>query len=254
MASSKPYTLYTAGTPNGWKASITLEEIGVPYHVHYISLSKNEQKQDWFTKINPNGRIPALVDHQGGDFPIFESGAILWYLAEKHHEANILPQDVKGKAEVSSWLNWQMGGVGPMAGQAIMFLWYAPEDIPFAVNRYVYETDRLYTILDLHLRDRDWVAAGQFTIADIALYPWVWLHWYSGVPLDDKPHLTTWLQRCGARPAVQRGLLIPENSLRDALKSTQMLERAIRRLRSVEEHNEVARKGRALLEKMAQEP
>ncbi|KAK9810083.1 hypothetical protein WJX72_004467 [[Myrmecia] bisecta] len=215
MASGgKPFTLYTAGTPNGWKASIPLEELGVPHNVRAISLSKNEQKEDWFLRINPNGRIPALVDHEAGDLAIFESGAIMWYLAEKADPNGLLaPKDLSKKAEVMSWLMFQMGGVGPMQGQANHFNRYAPEKIPYAINRYVNETNRLYEVLEKHLANHEWLAADQYTIADIANFCWVYSHDWAGVSLDDKPHLKAWLEKIEKRPAVQCGLDVPEPNM-----------------------------------------
>ncbi|EIE26576.1 glutathione S-transferase [Coccomyxa subellipsoidea C-169] len=206
----KSYTLLTAGTPNGWKPSITLEELGSSYDVKKISLSDNEQKQDWFLKINPNGRIPALVDHTCGDLPIFESGAIMWWLASRDPEGKLFPKDPSKQAEVMSWLMFQMGGLGPMQGQANHFLRYAPVKIEYGINRYVNETNRLYQVLDDHLKDHEWLAADQYTIADIANFTWVFIHTWSGVSLDDKPHLKAWFEKIEARPAVQRGLDIPE--------------------------------------------
>jgi GST-like protein len=141
-------TLYTAPTPNGHKASIALEELGIPYETVGIDLGKNVQKEPWFLAINPNGRIPAIVDHDAGDFPVFESGAILLYLAEKEGSGRLLPKDPRGRSHVIQWLMFQMGGVGPMQGQANVFFRYFPEKIPAAISRYQNETRRLYTVLD----------------------------------------------------------------------------------------------------------
>jgi glutathione S-transferase len=199
--------LYTAPTPNGWKASIALEELGLPYSVRPIRLDLLEQKQEWFLRINPNGRIPAIVDHDAGDFPVFESGAILIYLAERC--GALLGADAKERSRVLQWLMFQMGGVGPMQGQANVFFRYAPEKIPFAIERYQKETRRLYEVLDRRLGEAEYLA-GPYSIADIAAWPWVSLHGWAGVALDDLPNLERWLRAVGERPAVQRGRAVPQ--------------------------------------------
>ncbi|CAL5225665.1 g8526 [Coccomyxa viridis] len=218
-SSDAKLTLYTAGTPNGWKPSITLEELGIPYEVKSISLPENEQKQDWFLKINPNGRIPAMVDHSAGNLPIFESGAIMWYLGMRHDpQGKIFPKDIKKQTEVMSWLMFQMGGLGPMQGQANHFVRYAPEQIEYAKNRYVNETNRLYQVLDTHLKTHEWLAADQYTIADIANFSWVFAYFWAGATVDDKPHLKAWYEKILARPEVQKGLDVPEaNAFKKAL-------------------------------------
>ena len=198
--------LYTAATPNGWKASIMLEEIGLPYRVHPISLGKLEQKQDWYLEINPNGRIPTIVDRDAGDFAVFESGAILLYLAEK--TGRLLPTDPGGRSTVVQWLMFQMGGLGPMQGQANVFFRYAPEKIEFAIERYHRETRRLYEVLDRRLEGSEYLA-GDYSIADIATWPWVSIHGWAGVDIDGLEHLTRWLEEVGARPAVREGREIP---------------------------------------------
>ena len=198
--------LYTAATPNGWKASIMLEEIGLPYHVNPISLGKLEQKQDWYLEINPNGRIPTIVDRDSGDFAVFESGAILLYLAEK--TGRLLPSDRRGRSTVVQWLMFQMGGLGPMQGQANVFFRYAPEKIEFAIERYQRETRRLYEVLDRRLQGNEYLA-GDYSIADIASWPWVSIHAWAGVEIDDLEHLKRWLEEIGARPAVRKGREIP---------------------------------------------
>jgi GSH-dependent disulfide-bond oxidoreductase len=198
--------LYTAPTPNGWKASIMLEEIGVPYEVHAVRLDQLEQKSESFLRINPNGRIPAIVDRDAGDFPVFESGAILLYLAEK--TGKLLPKDVKGRSRAIQWLMFQMGGVGPMQGQANVFFRYAPEKIPFAIERYQKETRRLYEVLDRRLGEAPYLA-GDYSIADVATWSWVTLHGWAGVELDGLEHLSRWVKEVGERPAVQRGRAIP---------------------------------------------
>ncbi len=199
--------LYTSATPNGWKASITLEELAVPYTVHPIALMKGDQKQPDFLKINPNGRIPAIVDRDEGDFAVFESGALMIYLAEKY--GRLLPSDRKGRSQVIQWLMFQMGGVGPMQGQANVFFRYAPEKIPYAIDRYQTETKRLYKVLDARLADHEFLA-GDYSIADIANWSWVSIHFWAGVDISDLPHLQRWIEAIRARPAVQRGIVVPE--------------------------------------------
>jgi glutathione S-transferase len=208
--------LYTAPTPNGWKVSILLEELGIPYRVRPIRLMDGEQKEPWYLKINPNGRIPTIVDRDNDDFPVFESGAILIYLAER--EGSFLPRDVKGRSVAIQWLMFQMGGIGPMQGQAHVFFRYAPEKIQFGIDRYQNETKRLYTVLDTRLKDAEFLA-GDYSIADMANYPWVKLHGWAGVEIDDLPHLQRWMDAIAARPAVQRGLAVPgETSEEDRQK------------------------------------
>ena len=199
--------LYTSPTPNGWKASIMLEEIGLLYTVKPIHLEQLEQKQEWYLKLNPNGRIPTIVDHDEGGFAVFESGAILVYLAEK--TGKLMPSDRKGRSEVLQWVMFQMGGIGPMQGQANVFYRYAPEKIPYAIERYQKETKRLYTVLDKRLTDRDYLT-GEYSIADVATWPWVTLHGWAGVDIDDLPNLERWVERVGERPAVVKGRAIPE--------------------------------------------
>ena len=199
--------LYTAATPNGWKVSIALEELALDYEVHSLKLQEGEQKQAAFLKINPNGRIPAIVD-QDNDVSIFESGAILLYLAEK--TGKLMATDTKAKYDVIQWLMFQMGGVGPMQGQANVFYRYFPEKIPAAIDRYQHETKRLYTVLDTRLSDREYLA-GDYSIADIANYSWVVRHDWAGVDIADLPHLSRWLETLNQRPAVKRGLAVPES-------------------------------------------
>ena len=198
--------LYTAPTPNGWKASIMLEEIELPYEVKIVSLDKLDQKEPWFLEINPNGRIPAIVDRDADDFAVFESGAILLYLAEK--TGKLLPRNPRERSRVIQWLMFQMGGVGPMQGQANVFFRYAPEKIPFAIERYQNETHRLYSVLDAALEDNEYLA-GDYSIADIATWPWVRIHSWAGVEIDDLPNLQRWIERMGERPAVATGWKIP---------------------------------------------
>jgi GSH-dependent disulfide-bond oxidoreductase len=199
--------LFTAATPNGWKASIALEELELPYTVRKISFDKKEQKEPWFLKINPNGRIPAIVDRDNGDFAVFESGALMIYLAEK--AGKLLPRDVKGRSLVIQWLMFQMGGIGPMMGQANVFYRYAPEKLPYAIDRYQRECRRLFEVLDQQLKDHEFVA-GEYSIADVANWSWVHSYKWSGVSIDGLEHLARWIDVVGARPAVKRGKDIPE--------------------------------------------
>jgi len=198
--------LFTAETPNGWKISIALEEMGLPYTWRHIRLSEQEQKQDWYLALNPNGRIPTIIDHDNDDFVVFESGAILIYLAEKC--GKFLPADPKGRSHVIQWLMFQMAGVGPMMGQANVFYRYAPEKIPYAIERYQREVRRLFEVLDRQLSRNEYLA-GDYSIADIATFPWVRGYDWSGVSIDGLDNLRRWLDAIAARPAVQRGLEIP---------------------------------------------
>ncbi|WP_286784989.1 MULTISPECIES: glutathione S-transferase family protein [Pseudomonas] len=205
--------LYTAATPNGHKVSIALEELGLPYDLHVLSFDRKEQKTPEFLRINPNGRIPAIVDRDNDDFAVFESGAILVYLAEK--TGQLMPSDVKGRSRVLQWLMFQMGGVGPMQGQANVFFRYFPEKLPGAISRYQNETRRLYEVLDRRLGEAEYLA-GDYSIADIATFPWVKIHDWSGVSLDGLTHLQRWLDAIDSRPAVQRGLARPSREEGDA--------------------------------------
>jgi len=206
--------LYTAATPNGHKISIALEELGLPYRVRVLDLAAREPKQSWFLAINPNGRIPAIIDHQEDDFIVFESGAILLYLAEK--TGRLLPQDRKGRSRVIQWLMFQMGGIGPMMGQANVFFRYFPEKIQPAIDRYQAECKRLFQVLDGHLGEHEYLA-DDYSIADIANWAWVRTHRWSGVEIDDLPHLQRWLATIRSRPAVAKGMTIPPSALdRDA--------------------------------------
>ena len=198
--------LYTAATPNGHKVSIALEELGLPYQLHELSFDLQQQKAPEFLKINPNGRIPAIVDRDNDNFAVFESGAILYYLAEK--TGKLLPADAKGRSVVLQWLMFQMGGVGPMQGQANVFYRYFPEKIPAAITRYQNETRRLYEVLNSRLEEVEYLA-GEYSIADIATYPWLAVHDWAGVSVDGLPALQRWMQAMAARPAVQKGLRVP---------------------------------------------
>lgn len=197
--------LYFAATPNGLKAKLFLEEAQLPYRAIPVSLSKGEQFKPEFLAISPNNKIPAIVDHAptGGGEPVqlFESGAILLYLAEKI--GRFIPQDIHGRAEVLQWLFWQMAGLGPMAGQIGHFNVYAPEKVPYAIDRYTRETSRLYGVLDRRLADRPFIA-GEFSIADIACYPWIVPHEAHGQDLGAFPHLKRWFESMATRPATLR--------------------------------------------------
>src|SRR5918993_4050761 len=198
--------LYTAATPNGYKASIALEELGLPYTMRVLDLAQGEQKQAWYRAINPNARIPAIVDHDADDFAVFESGAILTYLAEK--TGRLMPVDPKGRSLVLQWLMFQMGGIGPMMGQANVFFRYLPEKLPLAIDRYQGEVKRLFRVLDERFATNEYLA-GDYSIADIANWSWARTWKWSGVPIDDLPHLSRWVEQIRARPAVQAGLQKP---------------------------------------------
>ena len=199
--------LYTSPTPNGWKVSIMLEETGLPYTVKPIDLSKLVQKEDWFLKLNPNGRIPAIVDRDAGDFAVFESGAILLYLAE--NTGQMLSDDPKERALAIQWLMFQMGGVGPMQGQANVFFRYAPEKIQYAIDRYHNECRRLYEVLDRRLGEAEYLA-GDYSVADIATWPWVSIHGWAGVEVEGLDNLQRWIEAIAERPAVMAGRAVPQ--------------------------------------------
>jgi GST-like protein len=201
----KMIDLYYWTTPNGHKITIFLEETGLPYSIKPINIGKGEQFAPEFLQISPNNRIPAIVDHNPvdgqGPLSIFESGAILEYVADK--TGKFLPRDARGRAEVMQWLFWQMGGLGPMLGQNHHFRGYAAEKITYAIERYTKETERLYGVLDEHLADREFVA-GDYSIADIACYPWIVLHERQGQDLNDFTHLRRWFEAIQKRDAVKR--------------------------------------------------
>jgi GSH-dependent disulfide-bond oxidoreductase len=197
--------LYYWTTPNGHKITIFLEEVALPYTIKPVNISKGEQFAADFLAISPNNRIPAIVDHApvdgGAPLAVFESGAILQYLARKTRK--LLPADLRRHSEVTQWLFWQTSGLGPMLGQNHHFAHYAPETLPYAINRYVKETERLYAVLDRRLQDREFIAE-VYSIADIASYPWIVPHARQGIKLEEFPHLRRWFNAMGARPAVQR--------------------------------------------------
>ena len=202
---------YTWSTPNGRKISIMLEECGLLYQTHAINIGQNDQFKPEFVAINPNSKIPAIVDSDGPDgkpIAMMESGAILIYLAGK--TGKFLPQAVRGRYDALQWLMFQMGGVGPMFGQAHHFLRAAKEPVPYGIERYVKETRRLYGVLDKQLAGHEWLAAGEYTIADMATYPWVARHEWHKVDLKDFPGVKRWFDTISARPAVQRGMAVPK--------------------------------------------
>jgi len=208
--------LYTTQTPNGIKVSITLEELGLPYTVHKIDISKNTQKEEWFLKINPNGRIPALTDEfvDGELIRLFESGAIMQYLVEQYDTRQLIsyPKGSRESYEVNNWLFFQNAGVGPMQGQANHFTRYAPEKIEYGVTRYQNETRRLYGVLDKHLSssNTDYLVGNKCTIADIAHYGWVASAGWAGVDINEFPNLKAWEERMSRRPGVAKGQHVPE--------------------------------------------
>jgi len=203
--------LYTWGTPNGRKASIMLEELALPYTVHEVNIGKGEQHEPAFLAISPNNRIPAIVDPDGpGGKPLslFESGAILVYLAEKTASA-LLPASGAERAVTFQWLMWQMGGLGPMVGQAHHFLFQPKEVVPYGQKRYHDETKRLYGVLDRRLADAEYMAGGFYSVADIATYPWIARHERHQVELAEFPNVKRWFDAVGARPAVGKGMAVP---------------------------------------------
>ena len=214
--------LYTAATPNGKKVSIALEELKLDYTVIALNLSAKDQHKSEYLAINPNGRIPAIVDRDNDDFAVFESGAILIYLAEK--TGQLMPTDAKGRSRVIQWLMFQMGGIGPMMGQSNVFYRYFPEKIPSVIERYHREVKRLFTVLDTHLEKNEYLA-GDYSIADIANWAWVRIFRWSGVEIDDLPHLSRWLWQIAERPAVIKGNDIPPRNDDEAsrVKSAQSI-------------------------------
>ncbi|RZU98499.1 glutathione binding-like protein [Spiribacter vilamensis] len=210
--------VYTWPTPNGHKVHIALEELGLDYQVHGINIGQGDQFGEAFLRISPNNKIPAIVDTDGpGGEPIsiFESGAILLYLAEK--TGQLVPDDARQRYNTLEWLMFQMGGLGPMLGQAHHFRQYAPEHIDYAFNRYTNEASRLYAVMDRRLADHEWLAADTYTLADIASYPWIRPHDDQGQSLDDYPNLKRWYEAISERPAVQRGLQVLADARAPAL-------------------------------------
>ena len=202
----KMIDLYTSNTPNGYKVSIMLEELKLPYNVIAVDLVKKEQKKAEYLKLNPNGRIPIIVDRENKNFVVFESGAILIYLAEK--TGQLLPEQPEKRSVVLQWLMFQMGGIGPMQGQAHVFYRYAPERIEYAINRYQKETLRLYQVLDDQLKNKEYLT-DDFSIADIATWPWVRRHQWAGVEIEKLYNLRRWVENLENRPAFQKGIEVP---------------------------------------------
>ena len=227
--------LYTASTPNGHKASVTLEELALPYTVHAVNLGANEQKQAWFLRLNPNGRIPVLVDHDapgGQDITVFETGAMMIYLAEK--TGRLLPTEPKTRAEVMQWLMFQMSGIGPMMGQANVFFRYFPEKLQPAIDRYQHECRRLFEVLDRRLGESQWLGQA-YSIADIANWCWVRTYKWSGVPIDGLPNLRRWLDAMKERPACRKGVEVPvkiESLLKDEQATKAFTEAARKQLQT----------------------
>ncbi|WP_334059612.1 glutathione S-transferase family protein [Alteromonas sp. S005] len=206
--------LYTAATPNGWKASVALEEMGLKYTAHAVNLMKGEQKTPEFLAMNPNGRIPVIVDREADGHVVFESGAIMAYLAEK--TGKFLPTDVKRKSQVMQWVMFQMGGIGPMMGQANVFHRYLEEKIPVAIARYQNEVRRLFTVLDGRLEDHEYLV-DDYSIADMANWCWVRTYEWSGVSIEGLDNLIRWKNSIEARPAARRGVEVPNKIDREAL-------------------------------------
>ena len=197
---------YTAPTPNGWKVAIALEEMELLYTPHVLNLSERTQHEEWFLAMNPNGRIPVIVDRDVEDLTIFETGAIMLYLAEK--SGKFMPTSLKGRHAAMQWLMFQMSGIGPMQGQAVAFERYFPEDVPAARKRYHNETRRLYEVLDRHLAGHEWLA-DEYSIADMANWSWIRSHKWARVPTEGLAHLERWMAVMAARPGCQRGVNVP---------------------------------------------
>jgi GST-like protein len=201
------YDIYNWPTSNGRKINIMVEELGVEYKIHPIPIGKDAQFTPEFTALNPNQKIPAIVDQDGPGgkpYTLFESGAILMYMAEKH--GKFMPAEMAARYETIQWLMFQMGGVGPIFGQTHHFRRAAPEKVPYGIERYTKETRRLWGVMDGRLADNEWLAAGEFTIADIAVFPWTMRYEWQGISLDEFPNVKRWYEAVDARPGVQRGL------------------------------------------------
>jgi len=214
---SSAITLYTFGTPNGIKASIVLEELGLPYKSEIINISQNTQKEQWFLDINPNGRIPAIKD---GDLRVFETGAIMLYLTEKYDKDNKIsfPYGSNDYWEQMSWLMFQMGGVGPMQGQANHFKAMAKVKSEYGITRYVEETKRLYSVLESRLKDHDWLVADKYSLADIANFSWVRAAWMIEIDLSEFPGVQSWVERIEAREAVKKGAAVGVSKSQEEMK------------------------------------
>ena len=198
------FDLYTSATPNGYKVSIMLEELKLKYKVHKIDLGKQTQKEEWFLKLNPNGRIPVLKDNENNKV-IFESGAILYYLAIKYNKFFFEEK----RTEIMQWLMFQMSGIGPMQGQANVFFRYMDEKIPAAISRYQNECRRLYEVLDIQLQDNEWIC-GEYSIADIATWPWIKIYFWAGIDISNLDNLSRWMDQMESRKACKAGILVPK--------------------------------------------
>ncbi|MEE9314615.1 MAG: glutathione S-transferase family protein [Rhizobiaceae bacterium] len=223
-----PIDLYYWPTPNGWKISIFFEEAGIPYNVKYINIGAGEQFEQSFLNISPNNRMPAIVDPEGPDgkpISIFESGAILQYLGRKFDK--FYPSDERARIATDEWLYWQMCGLGPMAGQAHHFRQYAPEQVPYAIDRYTNEVNRLYGVMNTRLADNAYLAGDEYTIADMASYGWVLPYERQGQDLNDFPHLKRWFEELKARPAVQAGVAVGKEERKNTDLSTNKEAQAI---------------------------
>ena len=206
VTQTEPLALYYWPTPNGWKVTIMLEELGIPYDLHFVDILRGEQFEPEFLAISPNNRMPAIIDPEGpggGPISVFESGAILQYLGRKF--GRFYPADERQRVEVEQWLFWQVGGLGPMCGQAHHFRGYAPEEVPYAIERYTNEVNRLYGVMNRRLADRDFLA-GDYSIADMACIGWVKPHKRQGQDLNDFPNVKRWFETMMTRPAVERGI------------------------------------------------
>lgn len=198
--------LYTAPTPNGWKVGIAFEEMEIPYNLINLNLSDGKQHEDWFREMNPNSRIPVIVDHEADKLTIFETGAIMLYLAEKC--GKFMPTELKRRHAAMQWLMFQMSAIGPMQGQAVAFERYFPKDVPAARKRYHNETRRLYEVLDYHLAGHEWLA-DEYTIADMANWAWIRSHKWARVPTEGLEHLERWMAAMEIRPGCRRGVQVP---------------------------------------------
>ncbi|CAA9958775.1 glutathione s-transferase protein [Pyrenophora teres f. maculata] len=232
MSQNSDITLYTTQTPNGIKISITLEELGIPYKVQKIEISKNTQKEDWFLAINPNGRIPALTDTftDGKQINLFESGSIMQYLVDRYDTEHKIsfPRGSREWYEMNNWLFFQNAGVGPMQGQANHFTRYAPEHIEYGINRYQTETRRLYSVIDKHLSsdNRPYLCGEKCTIADLSHYGWVAAAGWAGIDTTDFPALMAWEERMTARPGVEKGRHVPDpHTIKETLKDKKKVEK-----------------------------
>ncbi|CAB4380037.1 unnamed protein product [Rhizophagus irregularis] len=230
-------TLYTSGTQNGVKASVVLEELGIPYKVKQVELLKKEQYEPWFLKINPNGKIPAIVDHGKEDFPVFESTAIAIYLCENYDpEEKLLPKnDPKLRSQVIQWVMFEASGIAPTQGQSNFYCRYFPEKIPFAINNCAKEIKRLYGVLNKSLEGKEYLVGNKFTLADAISYPMIRGHFFSGVEsIDEFPNLKAWVERIDTRPATQKGLNVPvPDQMKEYRENPEKLEEFVQTIQSL---------------------